>query len=287
MRPVDILTSGFLLFLLAVTVFFHGQIPGSSVIITIYIVLLSLLFSLIFFKKRYDGKILEMIYDIIFPVIVVILIFDSLGGLIRYINPSTYDHILIRLDYMIFRVHPTIALERFTHPLVTELLQIAYASYYFLPVALGITLKIKGSASEFNRAIFLIILCFFLSYIGYLLVPAIGPRYTMNHLQNIELNGIVLRNVIDGTLNALEGVKRDAFPSGHTAVTLTVLYLAFRFKRSLFWLFLPLVAALLVSTVYLRYHYVIDIIAGIVLAVFSVFIGEKYYNYWERRNSNS
>ncbi len=286
MRPVDKITFGFLAFLFIITAIFYKQIPNVHLLLTIYISLITALSLLIHFKKRYASKILEMIYDIIFPFIVVVLIFDSLGGLIRYINPVTYDELLIQLDYMIFKTHPTVALEQFTTPIITELLQLSYTSYYFLPVILGVTLKIKREKAQFDRGIFLVILCFFLSFIGYILVPAIGPRFTLNHLQGTELHGVFLRDIIDSTLNTLEGVKMDAFPSGHTAVTLVVLYLAYKFQKSLFWIFLPLVLALLVSTVYLRYHYVVDVIAGILLFVFTIYIGEKYYNWWERKQSS-
>ena len=283
MRPVDKITFGFLAFLFIITAFFYKQIPSAYLLLTVYLSLATALSLLIHFKKRHDGKILEMIYDIIFPTIVVLFTFDSLSSLIQYINPVTYDALLIKLDYMIFNAHPTVALERFTTPIVTELLQLAYTSYYFLPIILGVALKVKGEKAQFDRGIFLVILCFFLSFIGYILIPAIGPRFTINHLQGTELHGIFLRDIIDSTLNALEGKKMDAFPSGHTAVTLVVLYLAYKFHRVIFWIFLPVVLALLVSTVYLRYHYVVDIIAGILLFAFTIYVGEKYYNRWERK----
>ncbi|MBI4838566.1 MAG: phosphatase PAP2 family protein [Nitrospirae bacterium] len=285
-RPVDLLTFGFLAFLFAVTVYFIKQLPNAVFILLMYIVLSASLSLLIYFKEKNNNKIIRMTYDIVFPVITVFLIFDSLGGLIRYINPKTYDHLLIRMDYLLFGGYPTVALESFTHPVITELLQLAYASYYFLPVVLGAALKIKGKDGAFNKSLFFIILCFYLSYIGYILFPAIGPRYTMNHLQNIELHGIFLRDIIDNTLNALEGTKRDAFPSGHTAVTLVVLYLAYRFQKPLYYIFLPAVLALLVSTVYLRYHYAVDVIGGVLLAVFTVYAGEKCYDCLSVRSSS-
>ncbi len=287
MRPVNTITFAFLAFLFTITAIFKNQIPDANLILSIYITLTITLLLLIYLNKKHPGKTVKTAYDIVFPVIAVVLIFDSLGGLIRYINPATYDHLLIRLDYMIFKTHPTIALEQFTFPVITEFLQISYTSYYFLPIILGLSLKIKGKEQEFSRTIFLIILCFFLSYIGYFLMPAIGPRYTMNHLQSFDLHGIFLRDIIDNTLNALEGIKRDAFPSGHTAVTLVVLYLSYKFQRILFWIFLPLVLALIVATVYLRYHYVVDVFAGILLFIFTIYIGEKYYKWWERRDNKS
>ncbi len=288
MRPVDILTFVFLAFLLTITAVFSKQIPDINRILSIYLFLSTALIILMFLKKRYDGKILAFIYNLVYPYLAVVLIFDSLGGLIRYINPATYDHLLIRLDYMIFKAHPTIVLEPLVNPVITEILQYAYVSYYFLPIILGISLIIKKKDPELERSIFLVVLCFFLSYIGYILIPAIGPRYTMNHLQSVDLHGVFLRDIIDNTINALEGIKRDAFPSGHTAVTLVVLYLSYRFQKVLFRPFLPIVMALMISTVYLRYHYVVDVFAGIFLAILTIFAGEKYYNWWENRiNSKS
>ncbi|MBI5026753.1 MAG: phosphatase PAP2 family protein [Nitrospirae bacterium] len=287
LRPVDLLTFCFLFFLTALTIIFFSRIPRPTLLIFIYVSLIAALFSLIYFKNKHNGKVLKTIYDIIFPVIAVMLIFDSLGGLVHYINPKDYDHHLIRIDYIIFGNHPTVVFERFVSPFLTEIFQLAYSSYYFLPIILGIVLKVRGEEKAFDRTLFLIILCFYLSYIGYILVPAIGPRYTMEHLHEIELKGVLIRDVIDRTLNALEGIKRDAFPSGHTAVALVVLYLAYKYHKKLFYLYLPVILALLVSTVYLRYHYAVDVLGGIVLSVFTIYLGEWYYNYWEIKNGNT
>ena len=110
-----------------------------------------------------------------------------------------------------FNGYPTVALEKITTPLLTEVLQLAYTSYYFLPIILCATLKMKRKSTEFDRALFLIILCFFLSYIGYILVPVIGPRYTMNHLQDIELHGILLRDTITAYRTVLKASRETLF----------------------------------------------------------------------------
>ncbi|GAB4537750.1 MAG: phosphatase PAP2 family protein [Thermodesulfovibrionia bacterium] len=284
-RAVDILTFSFLSFLLTISIININGIPNAGILILIYSALMGVLSLLIYLRMRNDGALLRMTNDIIFPVIVVFLIFDSLSGLIQYINPSTYDHLLIRIDYLILRCYPTVVLERLANPLITETMQFAYISYYPLPLVLGIALKIKDKEREFDISLFLIILCFFISYIGYILVPAIGPRYTMYHLQGIDLNGVLFRDEIDRVLNALEGIKRDAFPSGHSGIALLILYLSYRFNKGLFYVLLPIVLALLFSTVYLRYHYVVDVIGGILLFLITIVIGERLYLCWERMRS--
>jgi membrane-associated phospholipid phosphatase len=208
------------------------------------------------------------------------MIFDSLGSLVHYVNPKDIDPVLIRLDYMIFQGHPTVMLEKIMNPLLTDLLQLAYSTYYFIPLVFGITLLQSNQREEFDRTLFLILFCFYLSYLGYILMPAIGPRFTISHLQTAELQGLFVAEPIQNLLNQLEGIKRDAFPSGHTAVALVILYLAYQFNRRLFWIFLPTISALIFSTVYCRYHYVVDVIGGFGLAIITILFGEVIYEWW-------
>ena len=275
-RPADTVTIIFLLFLLILTLVFYQHIPKAPFLISLYSILVIAQIILIRFKD--SGRFMGGFYDIIFPIICVLVIFDSLEWLVHYVNPEDIDPILIRLDYLIFNNHPTVILERIMSPLLTDMLQIAYSTYYFIPISFGISLLLNNQKKEFNRSLFLIIFCFYLSYLGYILMPALGPRFTINH--DTELQGLFITEPIQRLLNRLEGIKRDAFPSGHTAVALTVLYLSYRFKRRFFWISLPVVSALIFSTVYCRYHYVVDIIAGFGLMFLTILFGEWYYAWW-------
>jgi membrane-associated phospholipid phosphatase len=107
----------------------------------------------------------------------------------------------------------------------------------------------------------------------------------MHHLQSSDLQGLFIAEPIQRILNDLEGIKRDAFPSGHTGVALVVSALAWRFHRGFFFITLPAIVMLIVATVYCRYHYVVDVIGGVVLAVLTLVLGERYYGYWEIRNT--
>ena len=282
MRPADILTASFSLFLLLLIAVFYRQIPSAGSLILIYASLA--LFQLMLVPLSRINAFLSLTRDILFPVVSVLIIFDSLGLIVHSINPQDMDYLLIRLDYLLFGGYPTVYLERFMHPLLTDVLQLAYSTYYFLPVTLGIALKLGKKEDEFEKTLFLILLCFYLSYVGYLLVPALGPRYAMEHLHEKELGGFLVSKPVQDILNLLEGVKRDAFPSGHTGIALTVLLLAHRYARTLFrWMLIP-VLLLIVATVYCRYHYVIDVAGGVLLTVVTMASGEVYYRFRERRH---
>ncbi len=289
LRPADSLTILFILFLMCITLVFHEKIPRLPVLVLIY----ALLFlTQILLLRNYGAPAgnrlaLELMRSIGFPVVCILVIFDSLELLVHNINPNDIDPLLIRLDYLIFKGYPTVMLEAIHNPVLTDILQLSYTSYYFLPLVLGVLLKLRKREAEFDRTVFLILFCFYLSYVGYMLFPALGPRYTMNHLQSFELNGLLIAEPVQELLNSIEGIKRDAFPSGHTAVALVVLGLAHRYHRVFFITALPVVTLLIFSTVYCRYHYVVDVIGGIILAAITFFIGDRYYGYWEIRNNTS
>lgn len=275
LRPADTVTAIFSFLLLILTVFFYNKIPSAPHLILIYASLIFFQITLVSLSRL--NSLLSLTRDIIFPVIAVLIIFDSLGLIVHNINPIDLDYLLIRLDYIIFGTYPTIELEKITSPLLTDILQIAYSTYYFLPVTLGIVLKIQKKEREFEKSLSLILFCFYLSYIGYILFPALGPRYAMEHLHETELTGFLFSEHIQKILNMLEGIKRDAFPSGHTGIALTVLYLSYLYEKRLFMFFLPPVTLLIFATVYCRYHYAVDVLGGIILTVVTITAGKLYY----------
>jgi len=207
-----------------------------------------------------------------------------------------FDQMLIAADRWLFGTDPTVALMSVSSPLLTELLQIVYATFYFLPMILAVSLVLNNRKTEADYSVFAVIFGFFVSYIGYFLFPAVGPRFHLHDftMTNKELPGLFLTNFIRevinmgesipaGTPNPVSVVQRDVFPSGHTMMTGITMYLSVKFESKTKWFLVPVGLLLMFSTVYLRYHYVIDVIAGLICMVFSLWIGKLFYNYWSRK----
>ena len=85
-----------------------------------------------------------------------------------------------------------------------------------------------------------------------------------------------LSRAIATTINELERTKFDVFPSGHTMITTVGApgRLSPRAAGSSGCL-LPVAVGLILSTVYCRYHYVVDVLAGLILAFVSVPLGDR------------
>lgn len=174
------------------------------------------------------------------------------------------DSWLIAADRFLFGVDPTVWLQKITFPWLTELLQLIYATDYFLPLILILVLYLRKKRIPFQKSVFILTGGYLLSYLGYFLIPAIGPRFTIPH--SVPLHGILFREKLRDLIYWMEACPRDCFPSGHTEIPLLTLWLAHRYQRKIFRIYLPILIGMIFSTVYLRFHYVVDIFAGAALA---------------------
>jgi membrane-associated phospholipid phosphatase len=204
------------------------------------------------------------------------MIYESLGVLIPALRGPSRDAWLVAADRAIFHTDPTVWLERVVWPPLTDLLLLAYATYYFFPIVVGVALWKKDPALA-RKFIFTLSFTFYLSYAGYFLIPAQGPRVALAAEQSVVLEVTPVSRAISRKLNELEHTKDDAFPSGHTMVTVFCLLVAYRETRKLFRAWLPVAILLVVSTIYCRFHYVVDVLAGLSLAFIALPLGERLY----------
>lgn len=284
-KPVDIISLAFVMLLLAITALFFASIPHWPWQIARYGLLVAGITAISFYAARSNTWRPAFYLRAFMPIFIILVAFDSLGDLIPWIRPRYLDDALIRIDHAVFGVHPTVWMERFIHPVLTNALMLAYLTYYPMAIVLAVLLLRKDRAFEFDEALFGIVLCFYLSYIGYLLVPAVGPRFTLVDLQTADLQASPFTLAAKDILNTLEHNKTDAFPSGHTAVALMTLYYARKFREKVYAAVLvPTVLALILATVYLRYHYVIDVVAGVLLAILTIGIAPALHRRLSRRD---
>jgi len=276
---LDFLTATFITIIILMLIFFYARFLHGWQLLLGYIILLLLVLFISYARERWSEiKMVRVLCDFS-PIFFILAIFELLGGITPYVRPDI-DNLLIKVDMVLFGVHPTVWIEDFFIPWVADILALAYISYYFIPLILMLILYFRGRADEFFLTASTLLLGYYICYIAYILMPAVGPRFTLASMQQIPLNGGIITNTIVDILNALEGNKRDCFPSGHTQIVLVSLWFAFKYRRPLFWIYLPVIIALIISTVYLRYHYVIDLIAGIAAAGINILLGQILWSWW-------
>ncbi|MCE1190284.1 MAG: phosphatase PAP2 family protein [Ignavibacteria bacterium] len=226
----------------------------------------------------------------------ILLTFKQIYFLIAPIRGvGDYDFLLIAIDKAILGVNPTYVLKNIANPILTEVLQMCYMSFYFLPMVLGYSLYKEKKMLQTEYVIFATVYGFFISYLGYFLLPAVGPRFTLHNFatNDTELPGLFvtqfLRFVINtgesippGTLNPIAHVQRDVFPSGHTMMTAMVMYMAFKYKAKTRFGLLIVGMLLIFATIYLRYHYLTDVLTGLLFTAFALWSGVYVFNYFKK-----
>lgn len=211
-------------------------------------------------------------------------IYTNLHDTIHFANPHDIHDSLIAIDQWLFGVQPCVWTEQFIHPWLTEIFSFCYMLFFLWIPVVAVTLWFQGRRRECRNTLVSVILCFYIGYFLYVIFPAAPPRITLQHLFTVKFDGTPMADAAITMLNALPSDSRAAFPSLHSAVTLLALMFSWKYTRTLFWIILPFCAGLLLSTVYLRHHYVIDIIAGFALAIPMYIFGPRIDAWWQAKN---
>jgi len=209
-------------------------------------------------------------------------IYVNLHDLIRYFGAPDITSALYRWDVRLFGFEPTIWAERFVHPFLTDYFTICYWLFYALGPLLGLLLYLGRDRVAFRYTVLSVVLCLYLGYIGYVAFPASAPRLMIAGAYSVALHGSPLLDFTRDAVAAIPLTAHGAFPSLHCAVALLALMLAWRHLRWFFWIQLPFAAGLIVGTIYLRHHWIVDILAGFGLTFFSFWLGPRLERWWTR-----
>lgn len=196
---------------------------------------------------------------------------------------TAWDHRLKAVDTAMFGSYPSLAVREYHAPWLTGLMQLGYLFYYIAPICAVIPLLFQRRWREFRLASAVVAGCLMMTYVGYLLVPATGPRFE----GGIEAwlpaeSGWFGAEAIYRAIDGAETFRWNAFPSGHVAVSLACVVMALRFNRRIGLALVIPVGFLCAATIYMGYHYVIDVIAGIACTAFSVVAIPRFVRWWER-----
>jgi hypothetical protein len=215
-----------------------------------------------------------------YPVTFYGVFFFECGALVPALNFREWDVQLANFDHAMWGGNPVDFFARLHLPVLSEYLQFCYALYYFIPLTAGGQIMYRLGVKRLSDGIAITSVAFYGSYAGYFLFPAVGPRFFPPFEKG--LSGLWSFDYIRTFLANSEGRMHDCMPSGHTSVTLITLYFAWRVHRPTFWAILPFASGLVISTMYLRYHYVIDVVVAIPFTVLSLFVGRVIVRAWDR-----
>lgn len=199
----------------------------------------------------------------LFPVLVNVS-YCGLGAVVHQLPSDNWDAALVRMDRALLGETPAVSWNQAIHPVVTEILSGCYL--LFFPAVMAAFVAAILHPKPYGVRLFNgLIGMYALGFLGYTLVPAMGPHLAMPDAFAEPLTGGFLTRT-NAALVQNGSNHVDVFPSLHTAITVFLMGWLWRHHRRLFPIFLLPAAGLCAATLYLRYHYAVDVAAGMLLA---------------------
>jgi membrane-associated phospholipid phosphatase len=217
-----------------------------------------------------------------FPFLVILLMYYTLWGDATLLMVTTdRDQALIAIDQRLFGFQASVALQRFISPGLTTWMSLSYFYHLINIPLIALFIYLWRGRRNFREMMCGIMVVSFFGLMGYLLVPAIGPLYTLRNQYTVPLQQSIplLNREVD--FMDFARIRRDVFPSLHVAISFVAWLYAYRNSKKLFWIISPLMISLWISTVYLRYHYLIDVVAGLILAPLCFLLSNWLFRAWE------
>ncbi len=205
----------------------------------------------------------------------------TLRDFLQLVRPDSMDETLVRLDLRLLGVEPALWLERFNLRPIVEWFSFFYFSYFAICIVymLAVVWLIRPGRRQAEFAIGTLIV-FSIGQLGYTAVPGYGPiRYLADQFHG-PIAGGFWWSMVWNTVKA-GGAMKDIFPSLHTAVPFWfTLYTRYQAKSDRRWRWPARVtgffsANIIVSTMLLRWHYGVDVLAGLTLATTAAFFAPK------------
>ena len=190
------------------------------------------------------------------------------------------DQALIAIDQRLFGFQASLVLQRIISSRMTAWMTFAYFFHVINIPLVGCFIYLRRERARFREMMSGLMVVSFVGLLGYLLVPAIGPMYTLRNQYTVPLSHSIWMFNRDVDFMDFARIRRDVFPSLHVAISFVVWLYAWRNSKRLFWILAPVILSLWLSTLYLRYHYLIDVVAGLILAPLSYLLGNWLFRRW-------
>lgn len=238
--------------------------------------------------------------------------FLLVGVLLSYWYPETfdinrylpnYDHLLSHWEQAIFSCQPSVIFQqKFPQNWISELMNMGYFSYYFLIVGTSLFFFVKNR-HYFEKFFFKIMFAFFVFYLVYILFPTSGPQFYFSVIGDNNVAAGIFPSIGDyynlhdvrllpeassGIFKQMVELTQElgerptaAFPSSHVGISTLIMLMVFRKREySHGAVLMPFYLFLVMSTVYIQAHFLIDSIAGLVSAYVLDIVSSKAYDFF-------
>ncbi len=198
------------------------------------------------------------------------------------LQPVLLDQNLIALDQFLFGAVPASYFDQYVSFGLTEWFAFFYYSYFILIASTTLPSAFFGRSSLARGLVLGPVMLVCVGHILYTIVPGRGPYIAMS-FQNELIGGFFWQQV--NHMVSQQGALLDIFPSLHTAIPTFLTSYLFVYRRQwpvriswyIIWpILLFFTLNIIIATMYLRWHFAVDVIAGFSLALLVTWVTCRY-----------
>ena len=278
-RFIDWISQGYAAFFLLLVLGIHSdRAPEWPALVALHLASIALIHGLILKASSPCPSPFWAAARDLYPIACYIVFYRDTGTINRLLTARPFDPWLIQLEHSLFGSQPSVSWMT-TAPTrwVSEPLYAAYFSFYLMIAGLGFWFRFRQRA-VFPQFITVVSFLLYASYLTYFFVPAVGPRQFFVESAERELflqlyghtPTEVPGSILSGAFARLMGWIYEnletwgaAFPSSHVAVAWGTTWFSWRYLPKVRWVHLLASILLTISTIYCRYHYAVDALAGV------------------------
>lgn len=268
---VNLLILLLIILYLCLAILFKTSVTNNSETLTEIVVLFFLSLFIIKGIKLIKWNVLQTTLQALFVFIFFAYFFGLSSNFQSVLHNQWLDAKLIEVDQVLFGSELSLKLEKLITPFLTEAMMFAYVFYLPLLVLTAIIVYKSSGDKGLAEYLFVLSLSYSICYIGFILFPVASQMYFMPDKYSIPLEGglfTYLSELIRQDLHFPGG----SLPSPHCAAATVILWASYKNNRKIFYVVLPIIILLYISTVYGRFHYFMDSLTGILTGYFAILL---------------
>ncbi len=274
LTPIDIITLGYIILTGIYIILCSYNLDKYFINIEYRILFITIILMLIFVNSISSIRIVRF-FRHFYPLALLLYLYPETASINNFLFIDL-DSLVAKVETGLFGGYPSVLFSRFLPwKWFSEIMNFGYFSYFPL-ILIFCFIMFRKSFKNFSFTIFVICMSFYMYYFLFILFPVAGPQYYFVPPYNQIPDGYLFSYILKYIQHVGEG-PTGAFPSSHIGIISILIWLIYKFRPTLLKWYIPVSILLCLSTVYIKAHYVVDVIAGFLSAPIMYWISSRTY----------
>ncbi|MBL4569516.1 MAG: phosphatase PAP2 family protein [Flavobacteriaceae bacterium] len=282
LKKIDLLFFGYIGISTVLLLISWNQSENSLNLLVARVVILSAVTGLIYASTKVKSTFIHLLRNT-YPILLSMYFYSKTVFYNKFLFDN-FDPYLIKLEEQIFGFQPSQQFSTyFSSKLFSELMYMGYFSFYILIIGFVLYTYFKKK-NDFNELAFKLAASMLIFYLIFGIFPSAGPQFYFSAPESTAPTAYVFDTIMQFIIKNGDQ-PTGAFPSSHVGISVILLLLSRKKAPNYFKKAWPFVILLTLSTVYIKAHYAIDAIAGIIIAPVILYFATWLYNTSFKNNS--